>query len=282
MATSTAIRNVLNSEQSRSRRRLRRPRLGRARSRRPECSGRQTGTTYRPGASGAHVPRRHRPCLHSRRRSLDPARAPRYQGADSEWDDRRRRRRLRPRSVAPPVRRPHGGVADRIDHRGRSRVADPRRRVRAGRRALQAMAPRRVPDLRARDRVGRLQDDDAPDPPAPSERGQAREPSRERELPVRSHRRLDRRLRRSCAASDLPDRESVGPRRDLGRRRSDPYLRRAVEDVSRHAPSARRRSAEPRWDSRRSWSSLLVCRRRPVTQSPRGGTAHGTPPGTAA
>ena len=84
----------------------------------------------------------------------------------------------------------------------------------------EALAARRLPALRARRRVGVVSRDDAPGPPSPAGGASPREAAGGRELPLRAHRGVDRRLLRARAAPDLADQEPRGTGRDLGRRRS--------------------------------------------------------------
>ena len=69
----------------------------------------------------------------------------------------------------------------------------------------------------------------------------ARGPSGRRELPVRPHRRVDRRLLRSRAAAHVGVPEGPLARRGLGGRAAAAAVRRRLAHVPRHAPPARRR-----------------------------------------
>ncbi len=94
-------------------------------------------------------------------------------------------------------------------------------------RALPPVAARRVLDLRARDRVGRVPNDDAPDPPAPSDRGHG-----SRSLPVNASYPSGHTAASIAVYGGIAllltsrSREPWAARRDLGRRRRDPDLRR--------------------------------------------------------
>ena len=127
--------------------------------------------------------------------------------------------------------------------------------------ALRLRHPAQVADrglrrLRARRRVGHLPAHDARHPRAPAPRRPARGPARQRQLPVRSHGGVDRRLRRARAAAHLEVSRARASRvAGLDGRRRDGRLRRDVADVSRHAPSARRRGRSADRDRRRCSSS---------------------------
>ena len=182
------------------------------------------------------------------RRALDRPGLPRHPGGGARLGHRRgRRTRQRVARRAPDVV-PDGCLADRLDRRRRSRAADRRRIDRARLRRPAEVADRRVRRVRAGGRVGDLPRDDARRPLASASRRSSREPAGQRQLPVRSHRRVDRGLRRPRAAAHVQVHEPRLPGVRLGVRRGDGHVRRDLAHVSRHAPSARRRG-------RRRWSA---------------------------
>ena len=130
------------------------------------------------------------------------ARARRWRRADRREHDRDDRRRAH--AVA------HGRVGGRLGRRRRARAADPRRADRAGVRRAAQVADRGVRRVRARRRVGDLPRDDAARAARPARRGAARGPARGRELPLGSHRRIDRGVHRPRAAAHVRDPRAGG------------------------------------------------------------------------
>ena len=193
----------------------------------------------RPRAPGTDLLHRNRDRLRRDRSALDPPRLAADGRRPQEPRDRGRRR-ARCRLPRPaPRRHRYGSLADRLDHGGRGRAPDRRGRAGARRRGAQTVAGRGALRLRARTGVGLLPHDDARDPSAPSRGASPGAAARERELPVRPYRGLDRGLLRHRAASHLAaDPDLAAGRRLVGRGR-DPVLRRLRAHVQGHAPPAR-------------------------------------------
>ena len=151
----------------------------------------------------------------------------------------RRRRRTGQRAGSPCTgRRPHRCLVARLDHRGRGRAADRRRLPAIVFAVLRQLAHRRVLRVRACRRVGDLPCHDTRCSFAPASRRAARAPAGQRQLPVRAHGGVDRRLRRHRAAAHVEDHERGLPVVRVAARLLDPAFVAFVAHVSRDAPSA--------------------------------------------
>ena len=125
-------------------------------------------------------------------------------------------------------------------HGRRPAAAGPRRPGRARRRLQARLARRRLRGLRALRRVRHLPRRLDGDPARAPRRQAPRGPARGRELPVRPHGRVARRLRRARAAPHHAGEGRAGADRPLGAGRDPPALRRLLAHVPGHAPPARR------------------------------------------
>ena len=122
--------------------------------------------------------------------------------------------------VAERTRLPDGRVERGLGRGRRARPADPRRHHRDRLRAAAQVEARRVRRVRPRRGVGDVPGDLVARPARAARRAAARGPAGRRELPLRAHGRVDRRLRRPRAAAHVGLPGPQAARRSRGSRRS--------------------------------------------------------------
>ena len=255
--------------------RRRRPRLGGAAGR----SGPAVRGIHGGQASSGGVLRRRARGLRGSRGPGDPARAVRHRRARPHGRHRPRGRERGRVDRARAHRLPHRCLVGRLDGGWRAGAADPGWSDRDRLRDQAQVADRRVRRVRARGRVRDLPHVLDRRPARPAARRAAGGPAGRRELPVRPHRRVARRLLRPRAAAHVGVPEGRLARRGLGGRAPASGVRRLLAHLPRHAPPARPRRGRADRHRRGDGAAVRVPgrRRRRARARPGPGRRRGPP-----